>query len=162
MDARDEQVMDATYCFGGPRTAVLRRALLERPRSPGAIAGLLFPEAWEGQLAPGIAAILRARQLRWANPALAVGLRSELARARPLARPARRRPMPHGGTEGRTGLDRGAADTSPRVIPTRLPQPGWLVEVGPVPPGSSDLRRDRGREAIYGERGSGPGRPHGP
>ena len=65
--------MDATYCFEEPRTAILRRTLLGHPGRPGAAADLLFLEAWEAQLADGIAAILRARQIRRANPALAVG-----------------------------------------------------------------------------------------
>ena len=153
--------MDATYCFEGPRTAILRRTLLGCSRSPGAVADLLFLEAWEAQLADGVAAILRARQIRRANPTLAVGIRDELARTQPLVRPASRRPMPYGNTEGRTGPDRRGANTSPRVIPAPLPQPGALAKVGPVPPGTSDPRRAPVSGASGGERGSSPGRARG-
>ena len=153
--------MDATYCFGEPRTAILRRTLLGRPRSPGAVADLLFLEAWEAQLAHGIAAILRARQIRRANPTLAVGSRSELARARPLAPPAGRHRMPGGNTEERTEPNRGGAKTSPRAAPDAGPQQSATAEGDPVPPGSSDPRRATVSGARGGERGSNPGRARG-
>jgi hypothetical protein len=153
--------MDATYRFEGPRTAILRRTLLGRPRSPGAVADLLFLEAWEAQLADGVAAILRARQIRRANPTLAGGIRSELARARPLAPPASRRRMPDGKTEQRTEPNRGGANTPPRVAPDAGPQQSALAEDDPVPPGSSDPRRAPVSGASGGERGSSPGRARG-
>jgi hypothetical protein len=159
--AEDEQVMDATYCFGEPRTAILRRTLLGRPRSPGAVADLLFLEAWEAQLADGIAAILRARQIRRANPTLAVGIRGELARARALAPPAGRHRMPGGNTEERTEPDRGGAKTSPRVAPNAGPQQRALAEDDSVSPEASDPRRAPVSGASDGERGSSPGRARG-
>ena len=153
--------MDATYCFEGPRTAILRRTLLGRPRSPGAVADLLFLEAWEAQLADGVAAILRAGQMRRANPALAVGIRGELARARPLVPAASRRRMPDGETEHRTEPHRGGAKTSPRAAPDAGPQQSATAEGDPVPPGSSDPRRAPVSGACGGERGSSPGRARG-
>ena len=153
--------MDATYCFEGPRTAILRRTLLGRPRSPGAVADLLFLEAWEAQLADGVAAILRARQIRRANPALAVGIRGELARVRPLVPAASRRRMPDGETEHRTEPHRGGAKTSPRAAPDAGPQQSATAEGDPVPPGSSDPRRAPVSGACGGERGSSPGRARG-
>lgn len=160
-DAEDEQVMDAIYCFGEPRTAILRRTLLERPRSSGAVADLLFLEAWEAQLADGIAAILRARQIRRANPALAVGIRGELARVRPLVPAASRRRMPDGETEHRTEPDRGGAKTSPRVAPNAGPQQRALAEDDSVSPEASDPRRAPVSGTCGGERGSSPGRARG-
>ena len=159
--AEDEQGMDATYRFEEPRTAILRRTLLGRPRSPGAVADLLFLEAWEAQLAGGIAAILRARQIRRANPALAVGIRGELARVRPLVPAASRRRMPDGETEHRTEPDRGAAKTSPRVAPNAGPQQRAPAEDDPVSPEFSDARRAPVSGACGGERGSTPGRARG-
>jgi len=125
------------------------------------VADLLFLEAWEAQLADGVAAILRARQIRRANPALAVGIRGELARARPLVPPAGRRRMPDGETEHRTEPDRGGAKTPPRVAPDAGPQQSATAEGAPVPPGSSDPRRAPVWGASGGERGSSPGRARG-
>jgi len=63
----------------GPRTAALRRALQE-VRDEAAAADLLFLEHWQTQRAPGIAASLRASQIRRANPALAAEIHAELTR----------------------------------------------------------------------------------
>jgi hypothetical protein len=160
-DLEDQQIMGTAHRFGAPHTTVLRRALLARPRSPDAIADLLFLEAWEAQLARGIAAILRARQIRRANPALAVGIRGELARVRPLVPAASRRRMPDGETEHRTEPDRGGAKTSPRVAPNAGPQQRALAEDDPVSPEASDPWRAPVSGASGGERGSNPGRARG-
>lgn len=122
-DAEQERVMDATCRLGAPRAAVLRRALLARPRGPGAVADLLFLEAWEAQLAHGIAAIMRARQIRRANPTLAVGIRGELARAQPLAPPASRR-RATGGNAERLAATRRAGPSSTEAVPP--PRRAWL------------------------------------
>lgn len=59
---------------------------------------LLFLDAWERGLVPWPGALLRVRQIRRANPALAAQLRAELARplvrdgAAPLAKSAKRAP----------------------------------------------------------------------
>ena len=86
-DVGDGQVLNTTYRFEAPRTAALRDALLACPRSSDAVADLLFLEAWEARLAQGVAAILRARQIRRANATLAARIRDELARAQPRAHP---------------------------------------------------------------------------
>jgi hypothetical protein len=125
------------------------------------MADLLFLEAWEARLAHGIAAILRARQIRRANPTLAGGIRSELARARPLAPPASRRRATGGKTQGRTELDRGGATTSPRLVPDPELRRSAPAELEPVPPGASDPRRDPVSGASGGEPGSSPGRTRG-
>lgn len=79
--------MNTTYRFEAPRTAALRDALLACPRSSDAVADLLFLEAWEARLAQGVAAILRARQIRRANATLAARIRDELARANRVRTP---------------------------------------------------------------------------
>ena len=63
----------------GPRTEALRRAL-QQTHDEAAAADLMFLEAWQTQRAPGIAASLRASQIRRANPALAAEIHAELAR----------------------------------------------------------------------------------
>jgi hypothetical protein len=63
----------------GPRTAALRRALQE-VRNEAAAADLLFLEHWQTQRAPGVAASLRASQIRRANPVLAAEIHAELTR----------------------------------------------------------------------------------
>jgi hypothetical protein len=64
---------------GAPRTEALRRALLS-VRDEAAAADLLFLEDWQNQRYPGIAACLRASQIRRANPKLAAEIRAELTR----------------------------------------------------------------------------------
>jgi hypothetical protein len=63
----------------GPRTEALRRAL-KQVRDEAAAADLMFLEDWQTQRYPGIAACLRASQIRRANPALAREIYEELNR----------------------------------------------------------------------------------
>jgi hypothetical protein len=63
----------------GPRTEALRRAL-RRVRDEAAAADLLFLEHWETHRGTDIAAILRAGQIRRANPVLAAEIHKELTR----------------------------------------------------------------------------------
>ena len=63
----------------GPRTDALRRAL-QKVRDEAAAADLLFLEHWQTQPYPGIAACLRASQIRRANPGLAKEIHEELNR----------------------------------------------------------------------------------
>jgi hypothetical protein len=63
----------------GPRTEALRRAL-QQVHDEAAAADLLFLEDWQTQRRPGIAASLRASQIRRANPALAAEIHAELTR----------------------------------------------------------------------------------
>jgi hypothetical protein len=63
----------------GPRTEALRRAL-QQIRDEAATADLLFLEDWQTQRRPGIAACLRASQIRRANPTLAAAIYAELTR----------------------------------------------------------------------------------
>ena len=66
-----------------PRTDAVRRAL-DSTSEHTAVDDLRFLEAFECDAIPDIAAALRARQIRRANPLLAAELRAELARGRPL------------------------------------------------------------------------------
>jgi hypothetical protein len=61
----------------GPRTEALRRALQE-VRDEASAADLIFLEDWEIQRHHGIAACLRAGQIRRANPVLAAAIHAEL------------------------------------------------------------------------------------
>jgi len=63
----------------GPRTEALRRAL-RQVRDEAVAADLLFLEDWQTQRHPGIAACLRAAQIRRANPALAAQIHEELTK----------------------------------------------------------------------------------
>jgi hypothetical protein len=63
----------------GPRTEALRRALLH-VQDQAAVADLRFLEDWQSQRYPGIAACLRASQIRRANPELAAQMQAELMR----------------------------------------------------------------------------------
>ncbi len=63
----------------GPRTEALRRAL-QQVRDEAVAADLLFLEDWQTQRHPGLAACLRASQIRRANPALAAEIYAELNR----------------------------------------------------------------------------------
>jgi hypothetical protein len=63
----------------GPRTEALRRAL-RQVRDEAAAEDLIFLELWQTQRRPGIAASLRASQIRCANPALAEEIHAELTR----------------------------------------------------------------------------------
>ncbi len=63
----------------GPRTDALRRAL-RQVHDEAAAADLLFLEDWQTQRRPGIAACLRASQIRRANPGLAEEIHAELTR----------------------------------------------------------------------------------
>ena len=82
-----EAVMSPTEPSGGSlrpnllvgviHTEALRRAL-RNTRDPSSAADLMFLENWELSSMPGVAAALRASQLRRANPALAAEIRAEL------------------------------------------------------------------------------------
>jgi len=61
-----------------PRTEAVRRAL-QSLRDQAAAADLLFLEYWETQRTPDLAAMLRAGQIRRANPVLAAAIHAELA-----------------------------------------------------------------------------------
>ena len=63
----------------GPRTEALRRAL-RQVRDEAAAEDLIFLELWQTQRRTGIAASLRASQIRRANPALAEEIHAELTR----------------------------------------------------------------------------------
>ena len=63
----------------GPRTDALRRAL-RQVRDASVAEDLLFLEDWQTQRHPGVAACLRAGQIRRANPALAAEMQAELNR----------------------------------------------------------------------------------
>jgi len=63
----------------GPRTEALRRAL-KQVRDEAAAADLMFLEDWQTQRHPGIAACLRAGQIRRANPTLAKEIHEALNR----------------------------------------------------------------------------------
>jgi hypothetical protein len=65
--------------LGRPRTNALRRAL-QQVQDNMAAADLLFLEDWQTQRCPGIAASLRASQIRRANPTLAAEIYAELTR----------------------------------------------------------------------------------
>ena len=65
----------------GPRTLALRRAL-QCVSDEAAVADLLFLEYWESQPTLNVAAILRASQIRRANPGLAAEIHAELTAAR--------------------------------------------------------------------------------
>jgi hypothetical protein len=60
-----------------PRTQAVRRALLSAEQ-PKAAADLLFLEAWEMNTPSGLAMLLRAGQIRRANPGLAAEIAAEL------------------------------------------------------------------------------------
>lgn len=60
-----------------PRTQAVRRALRSATR-PEAAADLLFLEAWEMNAPFNLATLLRAGQIRRANPALAAEIEAEL------------------------------------------------------------------------------------
>ena len=62
-----------------PRTEALRRAL-QQVSDEAEAADLLFLEDWQRQRRPGVAANLRASQIRRANPALAAEIHGELTR----------------------------------------------------------------------------------
>jgi len=62
-----------------PRTEALRRAL-RQVNDQAAAADLLFLENWETARGCDIAAILRASQIRRANPVLAAEIHAELTR----------------------------------------------------------------------------------
>lgn len=68
---------------GTPCTVTIARALAGT-RSHTASDDLLFLEAWERGASTDLSAMLRAAQIRRANPALAAELRAELSRGRPL------------------------------------------------------------------------------
>ena len=63
----------------GPRTEALRRAL-QQVHDEAVAADLLFLEDWQTQRHLGVAACLRASQIRRANPALAAEIHAELTR----------------------------------------------------------------------------------
>ena len=62
-----------------PRTKALSRAL-QQVDDEKAAADLVFLEDWQTQRQSGIAASLRASQIRRANPQLAAAIHAELAR----------------------------------------------------------------------------------
>jgi hypothetical protein len=63
----------------GPRTEAVRRAL-RQVNDAAAAADLLFLEHWEAGRGSDIAAMLRASQIRRANPVLAAEIHAELTR----------------------------------------------------------------------------------
>jgi hypothetical protein len=63
----------------GPRTEAVRRAL-RQVNDAAAAADLLFLEHWETGRGSDIAAMLRASQIRRANPVLAAEIHAELTR----------------------------------------------------------------------------------
>jgi hypothetical protein len=63
------------------RTQAVRRAL-DKVRDDRTAEDLLFLEAWEIAAVPGLAAALRASQLRRANAALLAEIRAELGEGR--------------------------------------------------------------------------------
>ena len=71
--------MGANAAEEGPRTEALRHALLQ-VHDESVVADLLFLEHWQTQRHSGIAASLRASQIRRANPALAARIHEELNR----------------------------------------------------------------------------------
>jgi hypothetical protein len=66
------------------RTEAVRRALRATP-DQGSAEDLLFLETWESARAGDVAAILRARQIRRANPGLVTEIREERRRGQPLS-----------------------------------------------------------------------------
>jgi len=64
---------------GLAQTAVLRRALSDM-NDPSAAADLLFLEAWERSSVFCVATVMRASQIRRANPGLAAEIRADLQR----------------------------------------------------------------------------------
>ena len=66
------------------RTEAVRRALRAKP-DQGSAEDLLFLENWESARADDVAAILRARQIRRANPGLITEIREERRRGHPLS-----------------------------------------------------------------------------
>jgi hypothetical protein len=66
------------------RTEAVRRALRTN-HDAVTVSDLLFLEAWEEAHMAGIAATLRAGQIRRANPALAAEIRAELSGKRPVS-----------------------------------------------------------------------------
>jgi hypothetical protein len=86
--------------LAAPRTAALRRALLDRRPGPGAADDLLFLEAWELRPTGDMADVLRVRQLRRANPDLAAAIKEELTREGRTAPTGDPRSSPRRGTCG--------------------------------------------------------------
>jgi hypothetical protein len=72
-------MQDYNSGHNGPRTEALRRAL-QQVHDEMAAADLLFLEDWQTQRRPGVAACLRASQIRRANPRLAEEIHAELTR----------------------------------------------------------------------------------
>ena len=65
------------HLLGVPLTAAVQRAANSFRDDPS-VSDLFFLEAWEMGFVPGVSAMLRARQIRRSNPALAAGIRAEL------------------------------------------------------------------------------------
>jgi hypothetical protein len=68
-----------SYFLWQGRTQAVRRAL-SKTRDAGTAEDLLFLEAWEISAIPGLAATLRASQLRRANATLLAEIRAELGK----------------------------------------------------------------------------------
>jgi hypothetical protein len=64
-----------------PMTAVVRN-LITLANDPAMISDLLFLERWERAPNAGMGSVLRAAQIRRANPILAAAVRAEVAAAR--------------------------------------------------------------------------------
>ncbi len=62
-----------------PRTNAVRRALMD-VHDDAAAADLLFLEDWQTQRCSDVAALLRASQIRRANPVLAAEIHAELTK----------------------------------------------------------------------------------
>ncbi len=71
------------HFLGAPLTAAAQRAVGSFQDDPS-ISDLFFLEAWELGCVPGLGAMLRARQIRRSNPALAAEIRAELIGLRRL------------------------------------------------------------------------------
>lgn len=83
MSRRHVHATQAQAWMARPRTVAVRRAL-DSARDHTAMDDLLFLESFETHGEPSVAAVLRAGQIRRANPLLAAELRAELKRGRPL------------------------------------------------------------------------------
>ncbi len=64
-----------------PMTSAVRDMLLSA-NNPAMVDDLLFLERWEAMPSPGMGSVLRAAQIRRANPDLAAAVRKEIAAGR--------------------------------------------------------------------------------
>jgi len=64
-----------------PMTSAVRNVIM-LANDPAMLSDLLFLERWERAPSPGMGSVLRAAQIRRANPALAAAVRAEVQAAR--------------------------------------------------------------------------------